>query len=172
MALAYDLSFISGKFVHLVAQKSLHSFPIPPFVPKTRKTKDPISISITLAPITLVLPFLFILMLHEDQFFGFVLVTRWIHIPKIYIEECCCSSRPETFCLYALSSLRTDLWWWVLGWMSHWFYLDLLADFAEQKCEKVLDAVMSLCNKIRLLTRQGVADCESISTRAMAWQVR
>ena len=50
-------------------------------------------------------------------------------------------------------------------------YLDILADFAEQRCEKVLDAVMSLCNKTRLLTRQGVADRESISTLAMARQV-
>ena len=49
---------------------------------------------------------------------------------------------------------------------------DLHADFAEQRCEKVLDAIMSLCNKTRLLTRQDVADCESISTRVMAWQVR
>ena len=49
---------------------------------------------------------------------------------------------------------------------------DLHADFAEQRCEKVLDAIMSLCNKTRLLTRQSVADCESISTRAMARQVR
>ena len=49
-------------------------------------------------------------------------------------------------------------------------YIDILADFAEQRCEKVLDAILSLCNKTHLLTRQGVADCESISTRAMARQ--
>ena len=35
----------------------------------------------------------------------------------------------------------------------------------------VLDAIMSLCNKTRLLTRQGVADRESISTLAMDRQV-
>ena len=45
-------------------------------------------------------------------------------------------------------------------------YLVILADLAEQRCEKVLDA-MSLCNKTPLLTRQGVADCESISTHAI-----
>ena len=48
--------------------------------------------------------------------------------------------------------------------------IDILADFAEQRCDKVLDTIMSLCNKTHLLTRQGVADCESISTRAMARQ--
>ena len=47
----------------------------------------------------------------------------------------------------------------------------MLADFAEQRCEKVLDSVMSLRNKTRLLTRQGVADRESISTIAMARQM-
>ena len=40
-------------------------------------------------------------------------------------------------------------------------YTDILADFAEQRCEKVLDAIMSLCNKTHLFTQQGVADMNS-----------
>ena len=42
-------------------------------------------------------------------------------------------------------------------------YLDILADLAEQRREKVSDAILSLCNKTPLRTRQGVPDCESIS---------
>ena len=43
----------------------------------------------------LVIPFLVFLMLHEDRFCGFVLVTRWVQIRSTYIEECCFSSWPE-----------------------------------------------------------------------------
>ena len=43
----------------------------------------------------LVIPFLVFLMLHEDRFCGFVLVTRWVHMRSTYIEECCFSSWPE-----------------------------------------------------------------------------
>ena len=43
------------------------------------------------------------------------------------------------------------------------FYLDILADLAEQRREKVSDAIVSVCNKTPLRTRQGVPDCESIS---------
>ena len=53
--------------------------------------------------------------------------------------------------------------------------IDKIRDYSqstEQRREKVPDAIMSLCNKTSLLTRQGVADCKSISTRAMARQVR
>ena len=67
----------------------------------------------------LVLSFLLILMLDEDQFCGFVLVTRWVHIRRKYIEECCFSSWPETSCFYVQSSFRTDLWWWILDWIPH-----------------------------------------------------
>ena len=48
MALAYDLPFISGKFVRQVAQKKFAFSPIPPFLPKSRGIKDPISTLITL----------------------------------------------------------------------------------------------------------------------------
>ena len=54
----------------------------------------------------LVIPFLVFLMLHEDRFCWFVLVTRWVHMRSTYIEECCFSSWPETSCLYVQSSLR------------------------------------------------------------------
>ena len=37
----------------------------------------------------LVLRFLLFLMLHEDRFCGFVLVTRWLHMRNTYIEESC-----------------------------------------------------------------------------------
>ena len=67
----------------------------------------------------MVLPFLLILMLHEYQCCGFALDTRWVHMRKTYIEKCCFSSWPETSCLYVQSSLRTDLWWWILGWIPH-----------------------------------------------------
>ena len=67
----------------------------------------------------MVLPFLLILMLHEYQFCWFVLDTRWVHMRKTYIEKCCFSSWPETSCLHVQSSLRTDLWWWILSWIPH-----------------------------------------------------
>jgi len=41
-------------------------------------------------------------------------------------------------------------------------YLGILADLAEQRRDKVSDAIVPLCNKTPLLTRQGVPDCESI----------
>ena len=62
----------------------------------------------------LVIPFLVFLMLHEDRFCGFVLVTHAFDMRSTYIEECCFSSWPETSCLYVQSSLRTDLWQWIL----------------------------------------------------------
>ena len=67
----------------------------------------------------MVLPFLLILMLHDYQFCWFVLDTFWVHMRKTYIEKCCFSSWPETSCLHVQSSLRTDLWWWILGWIPH-----------------------------------------------------
>ena len=80
MALAYDSPLFRKRFSARLLRKSLHFFPIPPFVPKTargvggggwRRRKDPI-----LATITLCWYFLFSSLLHEDGFFGFVLVSR------------------------------------------------------------------------------------------------
>ena len=81
MALAYDSPLFRESLSARLLRKSLHFFPIPPFVPKTargvggvggwRRRKDPI-----LTTITLCWYFLFFSLLHEDGFFGFVLVSR------------------------------------------------------------------------------------------------
>ena len=92
MALAYDLPFWGESLSARLLRKSLHSFPILPFVPKNqggKRTHFHVNNSL------LVIPFLVFLMLHEDRFCGFVLVTRWVHMRSTYIEECCFSSWPE-----------------------------------------------------------------------------
>ena len=99
----------------MLLRKSLHS---PPFLLPAKNQVDKRS-HFHVNNSLLVLLFFLILMLHEDQFCGFVLVTRWVHMRKTYIEECCSTSWPETSCLYVQSSLRTDLWWWILGWIPH-----------------------------------------------------
>ena len=113
--MAYDLPFWGGGGESLSARllkKSLHSFPIRPFVPKNqggKRTHFHVNNSL------LVIPCLVFLMLHEDRFCGFVLVTRWVHMRSTYIEECCFSSWPETSCLYVQYSLRA----WILAWIPH-----------------------------------------------------
>ena len=86
MALAYDSPLFRKSLSANLLRKSMHFFPIPPFVPKTargvgrgRRRKDPI-----LTTITLCWYFLFFSLLHEDRFFGFVLVTRWVQMHNIH----------------------------------------------------------------------------------------
>ena len=87
MALAYDSPLFRKHFSARLLRKSFHFFPILPFVPKTargvgggwRRRKDPI-----LTTITLCWYFLFFSLLHEDGFFGFVLVSRWVQVHNIH----------------------------------------------------------------------------------------
>ena len=81
MALAYDSPLFRESLSARLLRRSLHFSPIPPFVPKTTVgggrggrhggRKDPIPTTITLCWY-----FPFFSLLHEDGFFGFVLVTR------------------------------------------------------------------------------------------------
>ena len=82
MALAYDSPLFRESLSARLLRKSLHFPPIPPFVPKTTKGeggRDLIS-----ATITLCCYFLFFSLLHEDRFFGFVLVKRWVQMHNIH----------------------------------------------------------------------------------------
>ena len=51
----------------------------------------------------LVPAFLLFLMLLEDRFCGFVLVTHLVYMHNTYMKECCFSSWAQTFCLYVQS---------------------------------------------------------------------
>ena len=175
MALAYDLPFISEKFGRQVAQKKFAFSPNSSILPKTREIKDPFSMSITLYWFFLFFPFSCSTKINSVDLF-------WLHVefPCVkHTSKNAVSSRDQKLPAF-MSSLApgrtcdggSQVEYLIVDRQKVGFYRDLLADFAEQRCEKVLDAIMSLCNKTRLLTRQGVADYESFSTRAMARQVR
>ena len=103
MALTYDSPLFRESLSARLLRKSLHFFPIPPFVPKTtgggdggggEGRKDLISTTITLC----------------WYFLSFSLDLFWLHVEfrcTTDIEELCFSSWPETFCLYVQSSLMT-----------------------------------------------------------------
>ena len=87
MALAYDSPLFRESLSATLLRKSLHVFPIPPFVPKPTgrgggvgKERSHLHDHNSL----LVLPFLLFLILHEDRFFGFVLVTCLVQMYNIY----------------------------------------------------------------------------------------
>ena len=118
MALAYDSPVFSGKFVRQVAQKKFAFFPHSSICSKNKGGKRS---HFHVNNHLLVLPFLLsscstkidsedLLWLHAE--FTYVRHTA-------YIEECCFSSWPEISCLYVQSTLRTDLWRWILGWIPH-----------------------------------------------------
>ena len=75
------LAVLSGKFVRWVAREK---------VVRAKNQGDKRS-HFHVNNSWLVLPFLLFLMLHEDRFCGFVLVTRRAHMRNTYIEECCFS---------------------------------------------------------------------------------
>ena len=81
MALAYDSPLFPESLLRKVAQKKFSFFS--PFLRLYQKPqgggKDPISTTITLCWY-----FLFFSLLHEDRFFGFVLVTRWVQMHNIH----------------------------------------------------------------------------------------
>ena len=114
MALAYDSTLFRESLYARVLGKCLHFFPIPPFVPKTtsgwgEEERSHFHDHNSL----LVLPF--ISLLHEDRFFGFVLVTRWVQMHNIH--------RRIMFLLVTRNFLPLcpvrpqDLWRWSLGWI-------------------------------------------------------
>ena len=83
MALAYDWPLFRESLSARLLRRSLHFFPIPPFVPKTtgggEGRWDPIPTTITLCWY-----FPFFSLLHEDGFFGFVRLTRWVQMHNIH----------------------------------------------------------------------------------------
>ena len=128
----------------------MYSFPFPPVRPKTRGVND-FHVNNSL----LVLPFHLFLMLRGD---------RWLEVEfRCVTRTSKNAASPRDQKLPALmSSLASRLVTVDLD-LEVGFYLDILADLAEQRREKVSDAIVSVCNKTPLRTRQGVPDCESIS---------
>ena len=97
MALAYDLPFfLVGGGGEVCPLGCLEKACIPsPFLRSCQKLGGGGRSHFHVNNSLLVIPFLVFLMLHEDRFCGFVLVTRWVHMRSTYIEECCFSSWPE-----------------------------------------------------------------------------
>ena len=132
----------------------MYSFPIPPVRPKTRGVND-FHVNNSL----LVLPFDLFLMLRGGRWLGveFRCVTRTSKNAAPPRDQKLPAFMSSLASRLALRLVTGDLD------LEVGLYLDILADLAEQRREKVSDAILSLCNKTPLRTRQGVPDCESIS---------
>ena len=168
-------SLHSSPFLHSCQNPGKFAFfPIPPFLPKSRGIKDPISTSITLCWYFLFFSFSCSTKINSVDLF-------WLHVEFTCVKHTSknavsprdqklpplCPVQPQDGLVMVHLRLNTSL---SIGrrWGSTSTSLQILLSRDVRRFWMPL----SLCTKTRLLTRKSVADCESISTRAMARQVR
>ena len=147
-----------GKVCPLGCSKKFAFFPHSSVCAKNHKgggRKDPISTTITLCWY-----FLFIFLLHEDRFFGFVLVTRWVQMDNIHRRIV--SPRDQK-----LPAFMSSLAWGLvtaelrlntsMSISRRWgFTSTSLQTLLRRDVRRFWIAIMSLWNKTLLLTPQSL----------------